>query len=183
MTAEQLEALYSDDAPKSPDYNTMQFGHKGEDVMKLQTWLAVTKYYDGKQTGTYSLAVREAVKSFQQKHGLGNTGIADEETVKLLQAEAQRESSKAGDQMLLKTAKITDSALASLAEDKIVIQSPGEVLVTSGNSRDLVRTIVIFATVLIFAVFLSIIFLIELKRRTRYLAAETDISKYYRRRF
>ena len=180
LTAEQLEVLYSADAPRSPDYDDLRYGFSGDDVAQLQSRLAMLRYYDGKISGKYDKAVEEAVKQFQGDYGLDVTGIADSQTRELVQTEAQRESSKVGDELILKTATVSDNALAHLADSKV--PTPGEIVLTNQSSSDFVKTSVILGSVVLLTIFLSIVFVIELRKRKRK-TAEVDISEYSRRKF
>ena len=176
MTAEQLEALYSDDAPKSSDFDTLKYGYSGDDVAELQSRLATLKYYDGKTSGVYSQAVTEAVKNFQKDFDLEVTGIADAKTLELVKVEAQRASSQVGEQLILQTATIADNALAGIADSK-----SAEIAITAQSRNDIMRTVVILGIVVAFAAMLSIIFIIELKKRKK--AATVKVDAIQKRKF
>lgn len=171
MTAEQLEALYSEDAPKSADFDTLKYGYSGDDVAELQSRLASLKYYDRKTSGNFSQAVVEAVKAFQEDYGLEVTGNADSETREVLKTEAQRASSQVGEQLILQTATIADNALAGIADSK-----SAEIAITAQSQNDIMRTVVILGSVLAFAVLLSVIFIVELKKRKKIVAVKADTT-------
>lgn len=168
MTAEQLEGLYAENAPKSPDFDTLKYGFTGDDVAQLQSRLAALKYYDGKTSGVYSQAVVAAVESFQKDFNLKVTGIADKETLDTVKTEAQRASSQVGEQLILQTATIADNALAGLADSK-----SAEIAITQQSQSDLIRTAVVLGIVVVFAGFLTAVFVVELKKRKRLAAVKT----------
>ena len=180
MTAKQLAVLNAENAPKAPDYDTLKLGYSGDDVADLQSKLAMLKYYNGKTSGKYTEEVEEAVKQFQNDYGLEVTGIADFKTKELITTESQRESSKMGDELILKTAKVSDSALAQLADSKT--STPGEIVITSQSGSDFVKTIVILGSVVLITMFLGVLFIIELKRKKKK-SDDVDITSYYKRRF
>ncbi len=180
MTAKQLAVLNAENAPKAPDYDTLKLGYSGDDVADLQSKLAMLKYYNGKTSGKYTEEVEEAVKQFQNDYGLEVTGIADSKTKELITTESQRESSKMGDELILKTAKVSDSALAQLADSKT--STPGEIVITSQSGSDFVKTIVILGSVVLITMFLGVLFIIELKRKKRK-SDDVEITSYYKRRF
>ena len=179
LTADQVEALKADTAPKSPDYDVLKYGFSGEDVAKLQHNLSTLGYYDGQNSGTFSRALEQAVKSFQKDQGLSQTGIVDEKTAELIKTEAQRETAKVADELILKTADITDNALASIDAATPV----SEVTINTQNTSDLLRTGVILGAVVIFAIFLALVFVIELRRRKLAAVVERESDKKFRRKF
>lgn len=61
-----------------------QYGSRGEEVTKIQTRLKSWGYFSGEVTGYYGSQTTEAVKRFQQKHGLSATGVADRKTLELI---------------------------------------------------------------------------------------------------
>ena len=61
-----------------------QYGSRGEEVSKIQTRLKSWGYFSGEVTGYYGSQTTEAVKRFQQKHGLSATGVADRKTLELI---------------------------------------------------------------------------------------------------
>lgn len=61
-----------------------QYGSRGEEVTKIQTRLKSWGYFSGEVTGYYGSQTTEAVKRFQQKHGLSATGVADQKTLELI---------------------------------------------------------------------------------------------------
>lgn len=176
MTAEQLEALYAEDAPKSADFDTLKYGYSGDDIAELQSRLATLKYYDGKTSGVYSQAVVEAVQNFQKDYELDVTGVADSETRELLKTEAQRASSQVGEQLILQTATIADNALAGIADSK-----SAEIAITAQSRNDIMRTVVILGSVLAFAMVLSIIFIVELRKKKK--AAAVKVNTVAKRKF
>ena len=61
-----------------------QYGSQSDEVTKIQTRLKAWGYFDGPVTGYYGSQTTEAVKAFQQKHGLPVTGVADAKTLELI---------------------------------------------------------------------------------------------------
>ena len=163
LSAEELEVLYSDNAVKAADFNVMRYGFAGEDVAQLQSRLASLKYYDGKTSGTYSKAVVSAVESFQKDNGLEVTGTADEATQEAIKTEAQRENTHAGEQLILKTASISDNALAGVAD----IKTTEIVLDTNTDNNEFSKSMIALASVFGVALFFAIVFIIELKRKKK----------------
>ena len=64
-------------------------GDKGEEVKRLQEKLIELEYLEGEATGEYDEATEEAVKWFQRKHNLLETGLADHVTRKILEEEKE----------------------------------------------------------------------------------------------
>ncbi len=76
LTKEELELLYSDHAVKSPDYDNLKLGYKGEDVQELQAKLALLDYYKDIPDGVFTQATEEAVKAYQADTQEEVTGVA-----------------------------------------------------------------------------------------------------------
>ena len=70
------------DKVESSDYTTLKSGSKGEAVKKLQQRLKELGYYTKAIDSEYGSGMVTAVKSFQKKNGLTQTGIADATTQK-----------------------------------------------------------------------------------------------------
>ena len=151
----------TDDAVKAEDYDTLKYGYTGEDVAQMQSRLASLKYYDGKTSGVFSKAVVAAVESFQEDNGLEVTGFADEKTLEMLKTEAQRESTNANEKIILKTATISDNALAGVADT----DTAAEIVLTKPHDNELAKTIVALGAVIAVAFLLAAIFMLELKRK------------------
>ncbi len=66
------------------DGDTLQRGDKGELVKKLQKRLTELGYYKSTCDGNFGYVTQTAVKAFQKKNGLTQTGVADENTQKKL---------------------------------------------------------------------------------------------------
>lgn len=86
ITAEpisNLDKIYTiEDIGSVP--NTSKPGDKGEDVIKLQQALALSKCYSGNIDGHYGENTEKAVKAFQKKRGMSADGIAGPATIKYL---------------------------------------------------------------------------------------------------
>jgi len=120
MTPEMLEKLYSEDAPLSPDYNNLQLGYMGDDVVALQVKLAKLSYYDDSNSGVFTAAVETAVRNFQSDSALLVTGIADPVTVNALDEvitiEEQKKNDAENEKVILKTAEAAGDTLSTITE-------------------------------------------------------------------
>lgn len=160
LTPEQLEVLYSDDAVKSADYDVLRYGYAGEDVAQLQSRLASLNYYDGKTSGVYSKAVVSAVEDFQKDYNLEVTGTVDDATQEAIKVEAQKESNNANEQLILKTATISDNALAGVADT-----NTAEAVLAQKDNHEFVKTLIIMGAVVAVAFLFLTVFMIENKRK------------------
>jgi len=80
-----LRVLYSGYAPASPIRSTsLGLNSTGSDVLRLQTRLTYKGYMNGALDGEYGPITQKAVKLYQQKAGLSETGTADSATLKSL---------------------------------------------------------------------------------------------------
>ena len=61
-----------------------QYGSQSDEVTQIQTRLKSWGYFSGPITGYYGTQTTEAVKKFQETHGLTATGVADEQTLELI---------------------------------------------------------------------------------------------------
>lgn len=87
-------ALTSAEASNPSSVETIsQYGSQSDEVTKIQTRLKSWGYFDGPVTGYYGTQTTEAVKAFQQKHGLSATGVADEKTLELIGISSSSSSS------------------------------------------------------------------------------------------
>ena len=78
-------ALASTQPSDQPSVDAIsQYGSQSDEVTKIQTRLKAWGYFDGPVTGYYGSQTTEAVKVFQQKHGLSATGVADAKTLELI---------------------------------------------------------------------------------------------------
>ncbi len=153
MTPEQLELLYSEKAVKSPDYDVLKYGYSGDDVVQLQSRLAALKYYDGKTSGVYSNTVVEAVEKFQSDNNIEVTGKVDAETFDFIKTESQRETTHIGEELVLKTAAISDDALAGIAKGKAA-----DVSVNGTSKDDPLKSTIALSSVFVGASALAIFF-------------------------
>lgn len=64
--------------------NTLENGASGDDVVRLQAMLIEMGYLEGNADGSFGAKTQKAVAKYQKDMGLESTGIADEETQKLL---------------------------------------------------------------------------------------------------
>lgn len=72
------------DAPFKVYQRTVQLGDKGADVQRVQVRLKYLKYLYAGTDGQFGENTARALKYFQRKHGMIETGIADEATQLLL---------------------------------------------------------------------------------------------------
>ena len=59
-------------------------GAKGDDVRILQQFLLDAGYVKSKPDGDYGPGTRKAVQAFQKANGLDQSGVADSETIKMI---------------------------------------------------------------------------------------------------
>ena len=86
--SEQLYAYLT--SGRFPLYRrTLQRGDDGEDVLRLQRRLFALNYFYEELTGDFDATTAECLRHFQRRNGLQSTGIADEETQKLLFGESE----------------------------------------------------------------------------------------------
>lgn len=64
--------------------NPLEKGASGDDVVRLQATLIEMGYLDGSADGSYGTKTQKAVSKYQNDMGLEATGIADEETQRLI---------------------------------------------------------------------------------------------------
>ena len=69
------------------DDGILRPGDQGEEVTKLQQKLIELEYLEGEATGIYDEETEEAVRWFQRDHSLLESGLADNVTRRLLEAE------------------------------------------------------------------------------------------------
>ena len=62
----------------------LQYGSKSDKVSKIQSRLKSWGYFSGPVTGYYGTQTTEAIKKFQKKHGLPESGQADDKTLTLI---------------------------------------------------------------------------------------------------
>ncbi len=108
------------------EYEVLQKGSKGDNVVALQNRLNELGYSVGKVDGDYGNKTRTAVEQFQTDNGIEATGVADEETQKVLfslnakaKANASEDGAKSGiDPEILQAGIdfISDEALEQAAQ-------------------------------------------------------------------
>ena len=162
MTPAQLELLYSEKAVKSPDYDVLKYGYSGDDIVQLQSRLAVLKYYEGKTSGVYSNTVVEAVEKFQSDNNIEVTGKADAKTLDLIKTESQRETTHIGEELVLKTAAISDDALAGIAKGKY-----DDISVNDTAKDDKLKSTIALSSVFVGASALAILFTKGINRKSK----------------
>lgn len=80
-----LEDFYSDRFPSIPQQ--MQNGSKNDDVARVQRRLYGLNYLDTAPDGDYGSKTEKAIRDFQKRHKLNQTGVADAETLSMLFSE------------------------------------------------------------------------------------------------
>ena len=80
-----LDDFYSSDFPALPD--AMENGSSGIDVVRLQRRLNCLEYYYGSLDGSYGSGTESAVRAFQKRNGLTQSGVAGTDTIALLFSE------------------------------------------------------------------------------------------------
>lgn len=163
LTAEQIELLNSDDAPKGSAYDDLTVGYSGDDVSELQSKLTAIGNYSGSSTSVYTEELAEAVKQFQTENGMEATGIADKQTREAINTEASRQNSEVGNKVILNTAKISDRALAGVAEAKVQSVQMTETA-NAGSNTDAIKALLTTAIVLCAAIFMTVVFMVEIKK-------------------
>lgn len=77
-----LEDFYSESFPAIP--SELSTGSTGRDVVRLQRRLNLLEYYYGTLDGAYGEGTAKAVRDFQKRHRLEQTGVADVQTLQTL---------------------------------------------------------------------------------------------------
>lgn len=80
-----LDDFFSVDFPAMP--TGMQSGSNGPDVVRLQRRLNTLEYYYGMLDGDFGAGTASALKTFQKRHGLEQTGEANMATMEVLFSE------------------------------------------------------------------------------------------------
>jgi len=79
----QTQSFLVDSSSKLGD-NAIGPGAEGTDVKQLQSMLRKNHVYDGERTGVYDAATEEAVRTFQRRMEMKQTGVADLDTIAAL---------------------------------------------------------------------------------------------------
>ena len=79
--------LFAKDAPEAPGFIPLRRGDNNNRVLALQQRLIALNYLQGRVTGYYGSATRDAVALFQKKVGLTASGVATVRTQQLLFAD------------------------------------------------------------------------------------------------
>ena len=87
-----LDDFYDEDFPAVP--SAMQSGASGIDVVRLQRRLNCLEYYYGILDGDYGNGTESAVRAFQKRNGLEQSGVAGSDTLKLLFSEDAKKALK-----------------------------------------------------------------------------------------
>ena len=180
LTPDQLKLLYSESAPKSPDYNVLRLGFTGKDVEELQAKLASLGFYDGKTTGVYTQALEAAVKRFQKDKNLEDTGCVDPSTFELIREESRKASAKVGDQLIMKTKNAANDALANLGDAKTTTTSAAVAAdnAQAENDNSAQNGIFIAGFAALFAGLLVVLGIVGIKKR-KYLAEEEEAIRKF----
>lgn len=87
-----LDDFYDEDFPAVP--SAMQSGASSIDVVRLQRRLNCLEYYYGILDGDYGNGTESAVRAFQKRNGLEQSGVAGSDTLKLLFSEDAKKALK-----------------------------------------------------------------------------------------
>lgn len=87
-----LDDFYAADFPAIP--SAMQNGASGIDVVRLQRRLNCLEYYYGTLDGSYGSGTESAVRAFQKRNGLEQSGVAGADTLKVLFSENAKKALK-----------------------------------------------------------------------------------------
>lgn len=87
-----LDEFYAGEFPAVP--SVMQSGVSGIDVVRLQRRLNCLEYYYGSLDGAYGNGTETAVRAFQKRNGLEQSGIAGTDTLNLLFSEDAKKALK-----------------------------------------------------------------------------------------
>ena len=90
IAAPVLEKVSLQGADDYLEVETLSPGARGNDVRTLQQFLLDAGYVKSKPDGSYGPGTKKGVQAFQKANGLDETGVADSETVKLINKEARR---------------------------------------------------------------------------------------------
>ena len=107
--------------------STLKYGSEGEMVKKLQQKLIDLKLYSGDVTGHYGYKTVAAVKSYQEKNGLTDDGIAGKETLTSLGLTDSSSGSSSGGSSVTLT-----SNYGITVKDKVIVRS---YYTTSSNEK------------------------------------------------
>jgi len=79
-----IEKVAPAPAPKLLDVESLAPGDKGEMVLTMQKFLKEQGFFKGTPSPNYGPATKKAVQAFQKANGLEETGVADAETINLI---------------------------------------------------------------------------------------------------
>lgn len=87
-----LDDFYSDSFPAIPE--RIDADSFEGDVVRLQRRLSALEYYYSSLDGDYGSGTKKAVESFQKRHKLDQTGVADQSTLEILFSEDAKKALK-----------------------------------------------------------------------------------------
>ena len=148
LTSEQISALYSSTAPKSPDYDMLKVGYIGDDVKDLQIKLMALDLYDGLLSGYFDDATRLAVTAAQKRYGLSQTGVVTPQLLEKLTNEQISRSAQSGSDDVVMSETIAANAFESAAYingDSVVLKDKS----AQSAVKLLLLAVIIFMTIVI----------------------------------
>ncbi|MCR5635863.1 MAG: peptidoglycan-binding protein [Clostridiales bacterium] len=148
LTSEQISALYSSTAPKSPDYDMLKVGYIGDDVKDLQIKLMALDLYDGLLSGYFDDATRLAVTAAQKRYGLSQTGNVTPQLLEKLTNEQLSRSAQANDDDVVMSETIAANAFESAAYingDSVVLKDKS----AQSAVKLILLAVIIFMTIVI----------------------------------
>lgn len=117
---------------------TMQFGHKGEDVLNLQKALNKMGYYNFNIDGIYGKITEKAVIDFQIDHKIRIDGIAGPETQKCINNCSSNSNNSNSDDLYWLARIIEAEAGGEPYKGKVAV---GNVILNRVKSKDFPNTI------------------------------------------
>ena len=124
----QLEVINSNSAIKSPEFNNLRLGFKGEDIKSLQNKLIDLGYLQGEADGYFDERTETAVKSFEDSRSMKETGVV---TLSVRMALNAAVNSKNISQTSCKTKGTSPIGLSSVEDDEVESLDNGYITVIS----------------------------------------------------
>jgi len=93
LTHQKIDQLLKSTKTEKPKPEGLKVGDKGDEVRKLQQDLATLGYMKVSATGNFASITEAALKQFQKYHGLESHGVADKQTMALIERLIEQELS------------------------------------------------------------------------------------------
>ena len=140
LTKAQLQALYSEEAVKSPEYDNLQLGYEGDDILALQEKLSELDFYTSDITGSFDEDTESAVKAFQKDNDLEETGIAAPALIELMDETIEAQNNVVP--MVINSIAPARSAQGGATVAALGLASPSEPS-ASDNTSDTIWTLLV----------------------------------------